>query len=253
MSEKIMDNVKKLNKELYLIECKNWVISQGRGTSAAGQTLELLLNKKLDSIPLADKYGIEIKSRSLHSDYPLHLFCATFDNRPLEIQRLFDIGAYTCKNDSDFKAFNTSVSAVCYKTIRWNKYKINVDYNEEKVKLLIYKPSANIPYSEMSWSFYELENRLNHKLKYMVLVSVLRDIKNDNVYFKYIKPKFYKLRGFREFLKLVETGEICVTFKINQFKSGERKGQILDRGTSFDININSLEKLFEEINLDKIN
>ena len=71
MKQKLDENIKKLLIEFYLIQCKGWVKSQGKGTSAAGMTLEYLLGKKEDSKALPDYYGIELKTKLCTSNYPV--------------------------------------------------------------------------------------------------------------------------------------------------------------------------------------
>lgn len=46
MKQKLDENIKKLLIEFYLIQCKGWVKSQCKGTSAAGMTLDIYLEKR---------------------------------------------------------------------------------------------------------------------------------------------------------------------------------------------------------------
>ena len=39
----MQENIERLKKELYKIQCKNWIPSKGMGSGAAGRTLEELL------------------------------------------------------------------------------------------------------------------------------------------------------------------------------------------------------------------
>lgn len=68
-------------------------------------------------------------------------------------------------------------------------------------------------------------------------------------YFKYISISFYQLKGFDEFINLLEKGIVRVTFKISIFKNGLRKGEMHDHGTGFDISEKDFVKLFDKINL----
>ena len=47
----------------------------------------------------------------------------------------------------------------------------------------------------------------------------------------------------------MEQGIIRITFKIGVYREGEKKGEIHDRGTSFEIQEKDLQKLFHCINL----
>ena len=249
MDEKIFNEMKKLKLEIYKIQCRNWLPSFCNGTQAAGITLEHALGKERNYDVLPDYNGIEIKTRSRYSNYSMGLFSCAFDNKPLESHRLLKLGGYPDKLIPEFKLFQTSINGLYWKEIRDYKYKLFVDYKKEKVKLLIYKRHYNIKITEMSWSFKELKKRLEYKLSYMAYITVIRDRVNGKVYFKYDDPIFYKLKGFDNFLKLIERGKICVTFRLSQNKTKELYGQVLDHGTNFNINIDNLEELFDKIEL----
>ena len=157
---------------------------------------------------------------------------------------------YPDKLDPKIKVFNTTISATKKKDIRKYSYRIKVDYLSQKIILLVTSRYYNYKITQMSWSFNELKLRIESKLKYMVLVPLIRDRRFDKIYFKYLMPEFYEFRSFDDFLKLVETGDICITFKISYHHDKEKYGQILDRGTSFDLNFDSLEKLFKKIDVE---
>lgn len=59
--------------------------------------------------------------------------------------------------------------------------------------------------------------------------------------------KIYKLRSFETFISLLDDGIIKITLKIGIFRDEKRLGKIHDHGTSFCIQENDLEKLFEII------
>ena len=53
------NNIEKLKKEIYKIQCKNWIKNTEKGTSSAGKILENLLGKGDDNFIIADYQGIE--------------------------------------------------------------------------------------------------------------------------------------------------------------------------------------------------
>ena len=57
---------------------------------------------------------------------------------------------------------------------------------------------------------------------------------------------FYLLKSFDRFVYLLEHCKIKVSFKIGRFKTGTRKGEIYDHGTSFDLREDYIDYLFEE-------
>ena len=66
-------------------------------------------------------------------------------------------------------------------------------------------------------------------------------------YFKYYDLKIYLLRGFDEFIELVDKGIVRINFKLNINTSLNKLGKIHDHGTSFDILEEDLEKLYIKI------
>jgi len=249
IKEDIIEEIIKLDKALYKIQCKNWIESMSSGTGAAGLTLEKLLGKAVDNDVLPDFNKIELKTRNRYSRYPLHLFSCAFDNRPLEMKRLLNIGGYPDKNNPQFKVFQINVDAISDKSVGKFSYRLFVNYEKEIVELLIKYRNSEIIYTKMSWSFHELKSRLEHKLNYLVIVNVLRDKINDKFYFKYYERNFYKLKCFNTFLTLIENGSINVSFKLTYYHSGERYGEYMDKGTGFEISYSDIPKLFDIIDL----
>ena len=120
-----------------------------------------------------------------------------------------------------------------------------VDYQNKVIRLIIIDQFFGVIEKNMSWSFEQLKSRLEHKLSYLAFIPVKKWKMNDIYYFRYLNAKFYRLRDFNTFLKLVETGVIKVSFHISYFKTVEKFGEIHDRGTTFEIREEDLPKLFE--------
>ena len=129
------------------------------------------------------------------------------------------------------------------------KFKLYIDRIRKKIKLLVIDQNGIINYTNISWSFDLIEEKLNRKLKYLAVIKADCKIINSKEYFKYYDIRFYRLKSFEEFITLIENGIIRITFRISVFKNGPRFGQIHDRGTSFDINEVNIEKLYSRINL----
>lgn len=246
--ENIYKSIEQLKLELYKIQCKNWIPSKGKGTGAAGITLEKLLQKEEDQLVLPDFKGIEIKTKIERSEPFISLFSMAFDNKPLEIRRLLKIGGYPDKTHPQIKVFQIAINGISKKVVRSNfAYQLKVDYHSQVVRLLILNRYSDIIDNRMSWSFIQLKSRLEHKMNYLALIPVKRWYTNETIYFRYLNAKFFRLRSFDIFLKLIEKGIIRVTFRISYFKNQERFGEIHDRGTTFEIREEDISKLFEEI------
>lgn len=249
MEEKMLEKALKLKKSLYKIHCQNWNVNKSNGKGSAGETLEILLNKSIDNNSLPDFDNFELKSKGKYSKYPLHLFCCAFDNKPLELNRLLKIGGYPDKNNPGFNHFMTTIDAISSKNIRKYSYKLYVDYEARKLKLIVTVRNIGSYVTEMSWSFEELKIRLETKLRYLIVVLYETKQLNEQNYYKYGTPIFYKLKNFDTFIKLIESGVIKVTFKLSYSKDAGKQGQVLDKGTRFDIGYNDIDKLYERIEL----
>lgn len=248
-NDDIMKEIKRLDVELYKIQCRNWVPSLGHGSGAAGKTLEELLGKNEDRYVLPDYNGIELKTRSDYSAYPVHLFSCAFDNRPLEMQRLLKFAGYPDKKYPEFRVFNVRVNAVSDKKVGKFTHRIYVNYEKEEVELRVKYSKSGDFYTKMSWSFMELKSRLLHKMRYVAIVNVRKERVKEQDYFRFYNHSFYKLKGFDEFLSLIDSGDISVSFKLTYYHSGERFGEYQDKGTGFEVSYESILKLFDKIEL----
>ena len=90
----------------------------------------------------------------------------------------------------------------------------------------------------------KLKQRLENKLTYLAFVKAWPNKINGVNYYKYYKLEIYRLTNFDNFINLLDKGIIRVTFKIGVFRRGSRIGEVHDRGTSFEIKEEDLDKLF---------
>ena len=117
-------------------------------------------------------------------------------------------------------------------------------YIRKKIFLFIYDHNVTVVNDFLYWSFDELEKRLTSKLQRLAIITGYPYAKNDSLYYKYFSMDLYKLKDFNTFLTLLRKGSIYVTFNLDIFKSGFRKGQLHDHGTAFKIKKEALEELF---------
>ncbi len=247
------DNIKKLKTEFYKIQCKNWIENKEKGTSAAGKILENLLLKEDDNLIIADYYGIELKTKLNYSEPHIGLFSMAPDNRPLAIKEILGKYGWPSKKDRKYKVFFGRFNGGDFNKVGlFNDFKLEVDRDLEVIHLVIRNHLTNNINKNISWSFEQLENRLNMKLKYLALIPVSKKIYSDKTYFKYHNLKLYKLKSFDKFLELIEDGTISVNMKISFYTSKEKYGKIQDKGTTFEIEEKDLEKLFTRIDISNI-
>jgi hypothetical protein len=239
----------KLKKEFERIKNMGYVESTRGGTTGIGKTFEDLIGKKEDSLPLPDYDGIEIKTKRAYSKSYITLFTAAPNGKgQYEIKRLIEKYGYPDRIIKSSKVLYADVYAN-HSTIIANRYlfKLNIDYNTKKLYLNICDLNMKNFDTETYWDFDVLETKLNQKLKKLALIKAWPNKKNEKIYYKYFSIEFYKIKDFNTFIKLIENGDIRIGIKISTYRTGQYKGNICDRGTSFGIKSENLDKLFTKV------
>jgi len=243
------EDLKKLKKEFIRIKNMGYVEASRSGTTGIGKTFEDLLGKKDDRLGSPDYNGIEIKTKRSYSRAYITLFNAIPNgNNEYEIKRLRNNFGYPDKILKNEKVLNVSVQGNC-STLVADRYlfKLEINYDESKIYLVIYDKYMNFIEKESFWEFNILKDKLEIKFKYLALIKAWPQNINNKEYYKYYDIEFYKLKSFEDFLYLIEDGTIRVTFKIGVFRKGTRIGDIHDRGTGFEIQEIDLYKLFDNL------
>lgn len=230
-------------KNLGWIECKN------KNKSVTGKTLENLLEINPDNFEIPDYNTIEIKSKVSKRENYIDLFCATPDSYVLETKRLYDKYGYLDSNN--YKILNFVLYGEFLKPIN-NEYsaKLRIDYKNKKVIMEIYNKDNELIDNLSSWSFELLEEKLCRKLNYVCLVEGDKKFSHNVLYVRYDKYKFYKLKKFSNFIRLLKRGQIRISFTLGVYKSGSKSGKMHDHGTQFSIRKENLKLLFDEIELE---
>ena len=242
-----MDNIFIEIKRKFLdIKNKGWIKSVRNGSTGIGATFEYLLGMEENNLEIPDFNDIEIKTKRNYSKSYTTLFnCTPEGPHYHEIERLKDKFGYPdsvlkyCKviNNSIFCNNKTKIGANYY-------FNLIVDRESKKIFLNIIDIYGNLIENNVYWAFETLEEKLYRKLKNIAFVDAIRKTVNKEEYFKYYKLTFYKLKNFNTFINLIEEGIIRITFKIGVFRTGNKKGQIHDHGTGFDIKEKDLPKLY---------
>ena len=230
-------------KNLGWIECKN------KNKSVTGKTLENLLEINPDNFEIPDYNTIEIKSKVSKRENYIDLFCATPDSYVLETKRLYDKYGYLDSNN--YKILNFVLYGEFLKPIN-NEYsaKLRIDYKNKKVIMEIYNKDNELIDNLSSWSFELLEEKLCRKLNYVCLVEGDKKFSHNVLYVRYDKYKFYKLKKFSNFIRLLKRGQIRISFTLGVYKSGSKSGKMHDHGTQFSIRKENVKLLFDEIELE---
>lgn len=230
-------------KNLGWIECKN------KNKSVTGKTLENLLEINPDNFEIPDYNTIEIKSKVSKRENYIDLFCATPDSYVLETKRLYDKYGYIDSNN--YKILNFVLYGEFLKPIN-NEYsaKLRIDYKNKKVIMEVYNKNNELIDNLSSWSFELLEEKLCRKLNYVCLVEGDKKFSHNVLYVRYDKYKFYKLKKFSNFIRLLKRGQIRISFTLGVYKSGSKSGKMHDHGTQFSIRKENVKLLFDKIELE---
>lgn len=242
-------DIKKLIIKFEKIKNLGWIKSINNNNSGVGRTLENLLNIPENNLEIPDFKGIEIKSHRINSDSYISLFCAVPDGPHYhEIENIKDKYGYPDKQLKQYKVLNVTVNA---KTLEWfgANYKaiLKIDYELKKIYLCIIDICGNVIEKNTYWDFKTIKEKLYRKMKYLAYFPAITKKTKNEEYFKYTSITIFKIISFERFIELIENGTIIIAFKIGVFKSGRRKGQIKDHGTTFKIKSNKLNYLYKII------
>jgi len=243
------NNIKYLINQFEMIKNLGWIKNINNGNSGVGRTLEKLLNIPENNLEIPDFKGIEIKTHRINSNSYISLFSAVPDGPHYhEIEIIKNKYGYPDKELKQYKVLNVTVNA---KWLEWfgANYKAILKINNQlkRIYLCIIDVYGNIIEKGTYWDFDTIKNKLYRKMKYLAYFPVTTKRIKNNEYFKYNFITIYKIINFNKFIELIENGTIIVAFKIGVFKSGKRKGQIKDHGTTFKIKSNNLHYLYETI------
>ncbi len=243
------ESILKLLEKFIEVKNKGWVQSIRRGPTGVGATFEFLIGKSEENFEMPDFYGIEIKTKRYNSSSLVTLFNATPDSHIiLGTKRLLSLYGYPDRIIKNVKVLNNVAYASHYTLVGLKyRFKIMVDFNSKKVFLCVYDRYFRFLENKTYWTFELLKEKLERKLKWLAVVIAENKIINEVEYFHYTKMHLYRLKDFDTFIKLLDFGLIRVTFKMGVFRDDERYGKLHNRGTSFDIEFNDIELLYEKI------
>lgn len=245
--------IKKLKELFYLIKNKDWIECDTNNLGSIGHTFEKLLGIQTNELEFPDFKGIEIKTKNKYSTSYTTLFCCTPTGPHFhEVERLKDLYGYPDSKLKEYNVLNTSVYSK-YKNKVGLKYyfELKVDKEKQKIFLLIFNYKKYLIENIVYWDFDILEEKLYRKLKWLAFIKADKLSKQNKKFFKYYLMKIYRLKNFETFINLIENGTVRISLKIGVFRSGKKTGQIHDHGTSFCIEEDNLEKLYDLVEVYK--
>ena len=240
------EKFEELNKKFEMISQKGYIRGIYNSLSSSGRTFEYELGLEMNKECMPDYNGIEIKTRRTYSKSLISLFTAVPDGeQPLELTRLKDTYGYPHHKDKRYKVLYVEIYAnkSNFGGMKY-KYKLDIDKEKEKIFLLIFNRKGELLEQRVYWSFDYLKNKLINKLSLLAIVNVWpKEIEGWN-YFNYYKIKYYVLKNFNSFIKLLENGKIVLRIKIDIYLDENNYGKMYDHGCSFSIAEKDISYLF---------
>jgi len=249
----IKKEIHHLLRKFIILRNQGYVKSTAKGSAGVGITFENYLGKKADSASAPDYYGIEIKTKRAYSKSFITLFgISPYGNTSNEANRILKDYGYHKKNNRYIKCLYSEVTSTSLSKAGIKYYfKLRLDYSKKCIFLQIYNQQKQLIDESSYWIFSDIESRLYNKLTYLAYILAWPKFINGEEYFKYYDIKFYVLKDFSIFLKLLEEGHIKIILALNNTKSNTKKSQLQSHKISFAINPMYLSTLFYTYHIKK--
>lgn len=240
-----------LSIKLNLIKRKEWIESVNKGRGSAGLTLEKQLGIQQNEFNIPDFKSIELKTKRYGCKRPITLFSSVPDGPGFhEVERLRNDYGYSHSTFKNYKVLGCNIcSSKLTKTKSGFYLKLDLSRQQRKIFISIYNRKKHLIENKVYWDFDTLKEKLDRKLKFLSLVSYLSKSENNQVYFKYYKSEFFVLKGFNQFIDLLETGKISIILKIGIYTDKNRLGKTYDHGCSFVIEKSDLYEMYKKYNV----
>lgn len=241
--------VNNLEEKVERLKEEGWIEVPRKGFGEVGMLIESKLGLDTNSFPVADCDGVEIKVQGQNSKYPLTLFSLTCDGPDFyEMRRL--INRFGIKHDTypDIKVMFLRIKANEYTSWgRYLKFKLYIDWKLERIYIIVAHSNGKIIEKRAFWEFDSLRACIERKILNMCYITVIPIFFNSKKYVKCSDVQFYKCRGFKQFLSLIDQGKIFVNIKTGVYKTGKKAGKPYDHGVGFQISKCDFLELFEKI------
>ena len=240
-----MNSFEILKRKYDEIHKKGFIKSVNTYKNGGGLTLEHELGSTGGDFNVPDFYDIEIKTLYKLRFQSLELFNSSPDGLHFPaIPWLSERFGYPDKDYKNIKVFKGDVYGNKKNNIGYKyEFKLKVNREKERIHLEVYRLNKLIN-NEIYWDFDTLKDKLERKDKKLAIFMFSRKYINNSYYYRYDSMSLYELKGFDYFIDLIDKGIIKVTFKAGVHKSGKYIGKFSDHGTSFRIDLNNIQKLF---------
>ncbi len=189
--------------------------------------------------------GIEIKVKSVTSEYPLTLFSLCFNDRNyLELSRF--VNSYGIKDKVyNVKTMSIKINAICFTFWGKNlKFKLICDRRKKRLYILVSHSNGKVIEKKCFWSFESIESIIKKKLNTLCIVDCNSKFFYDFKFLRFESIYFYKFISFDNFIDAIEDGSIFIKIKCGIHKKGKLKGTQYYHGIEFQICYKDLYKIF---------
>ena len=244
-----METFIELNKILNDIKNKGFIKQKYLDSRGTGKMLEKLLGKKLDNKSKPDYKDVELKVSNKNTKYPVSLISITPKNS-INVNSIEYLIKNFSHNGCDEKTKNNKYingiisTKVTKYTNKNTGFKLELNKNDKKIYLLIIK-NKKIISKDLYWDLNEIKEKIEQKIKYLVLVIAETKKINKITHCKYNEIMYYKLRNFDFFIDALQKGYIKVTFSIKM----NENNKITYHGTRFCIDIKNLINIYMKVHI----
>lgn len=228
------------------VKNKGFIETHRSGNTGIGKTFEDCCNIVENNLDIADYKDIEIKSQRNYTGSFITLFTKAPTYPKKANTTLRKKYGSPDKQIPDMKVLHTSIFATSFNTHKSGYgFKIEIDYTNEKIKLLIKDlSSSTIIDDTVYWSFNNIKEIIDTKLQYIAFIQAETKNINEKEFFHFNKMVLLSEFNFPKFLKLLEEGLIMFDIRIGIYRKGKSIGKTHDHGSGFRISKRSLNKAF---------
>lgn len=233
-----------LGKAVLSLMRKSGIPSVRENSTGIGMTTEHELGIKENNSCGPDVGSLEVKSHRIGTHSPITLFTLSPTSENKNAYLMDNYGESYPENPSQ-KKLHVSIFADRKSTYARN-YSFKLYNNPEKkiVEVRVYD-GEELTDNSVYYTYTKLEERLNAKLKHLLLLRAKSSYANDGgEMFDYKECIKFTDTSFDKFLKMLDVGKIQYDIRIGRYQSGVRKGRSHDHGSAFRIKEEDLTGLY---------
>ena len=218
-----------------------WIKTHRSGPSGIGKTIEDLLGIPENNRDEPDFGEYELKSCRINSQSMLTMFTRAPQPAKANTYLREKYGYSSSVYDNDEKVLHSTLSADRFTPIADTGNKLKIRCKEDGIYIENQNEIENIFWSREALKKC-FEKKYRNKFVYAKALNKGTGVDEE---FHFIEA--YEVSGFDyyAFIKLLETGKICVDLRIGQYHSGKNKGKTHDHGTGFRIRESDQPLLFK--------